>query len=199
MNKFQYVITLHRYYRITLFYKFLKDLAIKGGILIILFVGILLALEYFFLDFNSLLNSLFVAFSPKIVFLSFLVSETIFGLLPPEIFIAWSAKSATPWLFLFILASMSYLGGTFAFLIGRQLAKLNSVKRFIEKRISKHIVSLRKWGGFFVFLGAMLPLPHSIISLASGLINYSFKHYLFWALFRYLRFFLYALVIFRIW
>jgi membrane protein YqaA with SNARE-associated domain len=182
-----------------MFYKFLKDLAIKGGVLIIIFVGMLLVLEYFFLDFNSLLNSLFVAFSPKIVFLTFLISETIFGLLPPEVFIAWSAKSVTPWLFLSILASMSYLGGTLAFLMGRQLARVGSVKRFLEKRMTKHIVSLRKWGGFFVFLGAMLPLPHSIISLASGLINYPLKSYLFWALFRYLRFLLYALVIFRIW
>lgn len=199
MSKFQYVAILHRYYRITMFYKFLKDLAIKGGVLIIIFVGMLLVLEYFFLDFNSLLNSLFVAFSPKIVFLTFLISETIFGLLPPEVFIAWSAKSVTPWLFLSILASMSYLGGTLAFLMGRQLARVGSVKRFLEKRMTKHIVSLRKWGGFFVFLGAMLPLPHSIISLASGLINYPLKSYLFWALFRYLRFLLYALVIFRIW
>jgi len=73
-----------------------------------------------------------------------------------------------------------------------------AIKNHIENKIAKHIVNLRKWGGLFVFIGAMLPIPHSVVSLACGLIKYNFKHYLLWALFRYVRFILYALVIFQI-
>lgn len=192
------LLILNRYYKITRFYSFLKNTAIKGGIVIALFIGIILALEYLFLDFNAILNSLVAAYSPQVIFTFFLTSETILGLVPPEIFIAWASKSATPWFFLFILATMSYLGGIIAYFIGKSLFLIPSVKNHIENKIALHIANLRKWGGLFIFIGAMLPLPHSIVSLACGLINYNFKHYLLWALFRYVRFATYALVIFKI-
>lgn len=189
---------LNRYYKMTQFYTFLKNTAIKGGIVIVVFVVILLALEYFVLDFNAILNNIVATYSPKAIFSFFLLSETVLGLVPPELFIAWASKLATPWLFLFILATMSYLGGIIAYFIGNRLFLIPAVKNHIENKIALHITNLRKWGGFFVFIGAMLPLPHSIVSLACGLIKYDFKNYLLWALFRYLRFVIYAFVIFQI-
>lgn len=198
MNRYEKMIALNRYYRITKFYDFLKSTAIKGGVVIALFVAVLLVLEYFFFDFNELLNTLVESFSATAIFAVFLVSETVLGLLPPEIFIAWSSKSATPWLFLFGLATLSYLGGIIAYFVGQQLFRIPSVKNYIGNKVAGHINNLRKWGGFFVFVGAMLPLPHSMVSLACGLIRYDFKNYLAWALFRYLRFILYALVIFQV-
>lgn len=188
----------NRYYKITKFYDFLKNTAIKGGITIVVFVAILFILEYFFLDFDVMLDNLVTNYSPKVIFSFFLLSETILGLVPPEIFIAWASKSASPWFFLFILATMSYLGGIIAYFIGNRLFLIPAVKNHIENKISLHINNLRKWGGLFVFIGAMLPLPHSIVSLACGLIKYDFKNYLLWALFRYVRFVIYALIIFQI-
>jgi membrane protein DedA with SNARE-associated domain len=73
-----------------------------------------------------------------------------------------------------------------------------AIKNYIEIKAAKHIANLRKWGGLFVVIGALLPVPHSIVSLVGGLINYNFKRYLLWALFRYARFAVYALVIFKI-
>ena len=189
---------MNRYYKITKFYSFLKDTAIKGGVVIVVFVALLLALEYFFLDINSLLNSLVATYSAQIIFSFFLLSETVLGLVPPEIFIAWASKSSTPWLFLFILATMSYVGGVIAYFIGNRLFLIPAVKNHIENKIAIHIKNLKKWGGLFVFIGAMLPLPHSIVSLACGMVKYDFKNYLFWALFRYVRFIIYALIIFQI-
>lgn len=189
---------INRYYKITNFYSFLKDTAFKGVIVIALFVAILVGLEYFFLDFNSLLNIFVAKYTAPIILTFFLLSETVLGLIPPEIFIAWASKSVTPWLFLFLLATMSYLGGVIAYFIGNRLFLIPAIKNHIENKIAKHITNLRKWGGLFVFIGAMLPLPHSIVSLACGLIKYNFKLYLFWALFRYLRFVIYAAVIFQI-
>lgn len=189
---------LNRYYKITKFYTFLKDIAIKGGLTILAFVSALLLLEYFFIDTNAILNSLVVNYSPKVIFSVFLVSETFLGLLPPEIFIAFCSKSLTPWLFLFIIATISYVGGIIAYIIGKLLFLIPSVRHHIEHKIAIHISNLRKWGGVFVFIGAMLPLPHSIVSLACGLIKYDFKNYLLWALFRYVRFVIYALVIFQV-
>lgn len=192
------LVLLNRYYKITKFYSFLKDTAIKGGVAVVLFVLLLVGLEYFFLDINALLNTLVETYPPKIIFSFFLTSETLLGLVPPEIFIAWAGKSATPWFFLFILATMSYIGGIISYFIGNRLFLIAPIKNHIENKIEKHIVNLRKWGGLFVVLGAVSPIPHSLVSLASGLIRFDFRHYLLWSLFRYTRFALYALIIFNV-
>lgn len=197
-TRYERIIVLNRYYRITKFYGFLKDTAVKGGMVIVLFVAVLLALEYFFLDFNSLLNTLVESFSAVSIFIVFLISETILGLIPPEIFIAWSSKSSSPWMFLFILAGLSYLGGVIAYFTGLQLNRIPAVRNHLENKISVHVNNLRKWGGLFILVGALLPLPHSVVSMACGLIKYDVKNYLLWALFRFLRFAFYALLIFQV-
>ena len=192
------MVLLNRYYQITKFYSFLKNTAFKGGAAVIVFVLLLVGLELFVLDFNFLLNHLVATYSSTFIFSFFLASETILGIIPPEVFIAWSSKSANPWLFLFVLATISYAGGIISYFIGNRLFLIPSIKNHIENKIEKYIVNLRKWGGLFVLLGAISPIPHSIVSLASGLIKYNFKHYLMWSLFRYARFIIYALVIFKV-
>ena len=189
---------INRYYKITKFYPFLKDVALKGSIAAIAFVLVVVGLELFVLDINTFLNNLVATYSPQFIFSFFLISETVLGLIPPEVFIAWASKSVTPWLFLLLLATMSYIGGIISYIIGNRMFLIPSVKNHLENKIARHISNLRKWGGFFVFVGAMLPIPHSVVSLASGLIKYNFKHYLLWALFRYVRFAIYAAVIFQI-
>jgi len=192
------LVLLNRYYKITKFYSFLKDTAFKGGTVIVVFVILLVGLELYVLDINSLLNSLVATYSAPIVFSFFLISETILGIIPPEVFIAWASKSASPWLFLFVLATISYIGGIISYFIGNRLFLIPAIKNHIENKIAKHIVNLRKWGGLFVLLGAISPIPHSIVSLASGLIKYNFNQYLLWSLFRYVRFAIYALIIFKV-
>jgi len=159
---------------------------------------LILGLELFVLDFKSLLNQLVVSYSSTFIFSFFLASEAVLGIIPPEVFIAWASKSANPWLFLFILATISYVGGIISYLIGNRLFLIPSIKNHIENKIAIHIVNLRKWGGLFVLLGAISPIPHSLVSLASGMIKYNFKYYLIWSLFRYARFVIYALVIFKV-
>ena len=192
------LVLLNRYYQITKFYSFLKNTAFKGSVAIIFFILLLVGLELFVLDFNSLLNQLVASYSATFIFSFFLTSETFLGIIPPEVFIAWASKSANPWLFLFILATISYVGGIISYLIGNRLFLIPGIKNHIENKIAKHIVNLRKWGGLFVLLGAISPIPHSLVSLASGLIKYNFKYYLMWSLFRYARFVIYALVIFKV-
>ncbi len=189
---------LHRYYKITRFYQFLKSMAGKAFWIILVFSAIILGLEYFLIDINSLLNKLVTNFNEVTVFIVFMISETLLGLLPPEIFIAWASKSESAWVLLFILATLSYVGGILSYLIGLGISRVTVVKNYLENKVKTHITNLRKWGGFFIFIGATLPIPHSVVSMASGLIKFSFGNYLLWALFRYLRFGLYAVVIFQI-
>ena len=189
---------MNRYFKITQFYSFIKSTAFKGAIVALIFILLLLFVDTFVVDIGSLLTNLVETCSPFVIFSVFLISESFLGLLPPEIFIAWASKSSHSFLNLFLLSTISYIGGIISYFIGSRLFLIPAVKDHIEHKIAKHIVNLRKWGGIFVFLGAVSPLPHSIVSMACGLIKYNFKHYLLWSLFRFARFIVYALVIFQV-
>ena len=189
---------INRYFKITQFYSFIKSTAFKGAILAIIFILLLLFVDSFIVDIGSLLTNLVETCSPLVILSVFFLSESLLGLLPPEIFIAWASKSSNSYLNLFLLSSISYIGGIISYFIGNRLFLIPSVKDHIELKIAKHIINLRKWGGIFVFLGAVSPIPHSIVSMACGLIKYNFKYYLLWSLFRFIRFLVYALVIFQV-
>jgi|TARA_B110000495_G_scaffold158213_1_gene142028 membrane protein YqaA with SNARE-associated domain len=194
----KFIRRLNRYYSLTNFYPFLIGIVIKGFFALLFLLTVIFCIDFFLVDINLLVNSIFEKYSPKLLMLVFFISESILGLIPPELFIAWASKSSQPFLYVFILATISYLGGVVSYFIGGYLFLIPFIKRFIEVKISHHIVNLRKWGGFFIVLGALTPVPHSLVSLSSGLIKYNFKQYLIWSLFRYLRFILYAIVIFKI-
>jgi hypothetical protein len=114
-NSMKRLILVNRYYKITRFYSFLKSTALNAGVTLIVFVLIVLGLELFVLDINTFLINLVETYSPQIIFSFFLISETLLGLIPPEVFIGWASKSVTPWLYLFVLATMSYLGGIISY------------------------------------------------------------------------------------
>lgn len=187
----------HRYYRITRFYSFLKNTAYQAFFVIVIFVLLLMVVNYF-MNINLLIEHVLVTYSPKIVILFFLISESILGLIPPEIFILWSAKSGSPLLFLFILATASYIGGVLSYFIGMRISLMPAVRKHVERKIKQHIINLRKWGGLFIVLGAIFPIPHAIVSIGAGLIDYKFKYYLLWSLFRYLRFVIYYILILQV-
>ena len=198
MNHLRRLSLAHRYYKITRFYSFLKNTAYQAFFMIVIFVLLLMAVNYFITDINLLLNNIFETYSPKIIVFSFFISESILGLIPPEIFILWSSKSDSPILFLFALASASYLGGIVSYFIGMRISLMPAVRKHVERKLKQHIINLRKWGGVFIVLGAISPIPHSIVSIGAGLINYKFKYYLLWSLFRYLRFVVYFLIILQV-
>jgi membrane protein YqaA with SNARE-associated domain len=192
------VLRLNRYYYLTNFYSFLLGILIRGFFALLFLIATIFCIDFFLVDINSLINSFFEKYSSKLLMSVFFISESFLGLIPPELFIAWASKSPHPFFNVFILATISYLGGVVSYVIGGYLFLIPFVKNFIEVKISKHIINMRKWGGFFIVLGALTPVPHSLVSLSSGLIKYNFKKYLLWSLFRYLRFLLYAIVIFKI-
>ena len=189
---------VHRYYKITRFYSFLKNTAYQAFFIIVIFVLLLMAVNFLIIDLNLLIDHIIERYSPKIIILCFLISESILGLIPPEIFILWSSKSGSPILFLFALATVSYIGGVVSYFIGMRISMMSAVRKHVEQKIKQHIINLRKWGGLFIVLGAISPIPHSIVSIGAGLIDYKFQYYLLWSLFRYLRFVIYYLVILQV-
>lgn len=189
---------LHQYYSYTGFYSFVRKSLTKSLLPIGLIIMALLVVHHYLVDFNQLFETIVKTYSPGIILAVFFASESLLGLVPPEIFIAWAGKSSHPMLYLSLLALLSYTGGIISFFIGKSIAKLPSVYNYLEVKMEKHIKMIRKWGGFLIVVGALLPIPFAITSVAAGLIHYKFRNYLLFGLLRFVRFYLYALVIFNV-
>lgn len=188
---------MHQYYSYTGFYKFVGKSVKKAIIPILLVVAAILALDFYVLDLNKLLVTITNTYPPAGIIAIFLLSESILGLVPPELFIAWAGKSQFPIFYLSLLAAVSYIGGIVSYFIGVSITKIPAIHRQMEVNLAKHIKNTRKWGGFLIIVGALLPIPFAMTSIAAGFIRFPFVSYLMFGLLRFVRFYLYALVIFE--
>ncbi|CAM1360999.1 Short-chain dehydrogenase [Tenacibaculum soleae] len=193
-----HVERLHNYYQRTGFYMFIWESLKKAFWPIVgAIVGLFIFNKYVY-NINDGLQAMTETFSRLGVLTVFFISETILGLIPPEIFIAWSKKTTTPVLNLSILATLSYLGGLTAYFIGRASLKIDSVKNYLEVKMAKNLKNTSKWGGFLILVGALLPLPFAISCLTAGMIKYPFKNVVLVGSFRFIRFAIYAWAIFSV-
>lgn len=170
------------------------SLILTGIILLIFFIDLIFDLEYQYAVFQNFVDKL----APAWVFLIFLLSESILGFIPPDIFIVWG-KARFPnyaYLIVTILAAISYLGGIIAYYLGKLIRRSPRVKRYVEQRYEKNFNLIEKWGGLVIIMAALFPLPFALTSTIAGIVRYPFKSFLLYGLTRFIRFFLYALVIF---
>ena len=188
---------LHQYYSYTGFYSFIGDGLKKAALPTAIIVGILLYVNYEVIKINDLLIILTQKYNDLAIFSVFFASESLLGLIPPDIFIAWTNNTDSPILYLSILAILSYLGGVVSYIIGKAMLFIPSFQNYMEVKMSKHIINMRKWGGFLIAVGALLPLPFSIAAMAAGMINFNFKNFLLFALLRFLRFIIYGFAIYQ--
>lgn len=189
---------LHNYYGRTGFYMFVWESMKKAFFPIVLAVIALFIFNKYVYDINKGLETITETFSSLGILITFFVSETILGLIPPEIFIAWTKKTTSPVLNLALLATLSYCGGLLSYFIGKMTLKIKSVKIYLEVKMAENLKNTKKWGGFLIIVGALLPLPFSVACLAAGMIKYPFKNVVLFGLFRFLRFTIYAWAIFQV-
>lgn len=189
---------LHQYYKYTGFYHFVLNSLKKGIIPIGIVIIALFLLNKHVISIDEGLEFITKNLSAAGVFITFFITESFLGLIPPEIFIGWSKKTDSPLVNLILLASISYLGGIISFFIGKASLKVSSVKNYLEVKMAKHLKNTSKWGGFLIIIGALLPIPFSITCMAAGMIKYPLKGVLTFGLFRFLRFGLYAWAIFNV-
>ena len=188
---------LHLYYTYTGFYKFILD-GIKSAFLpTLLIFGALFYVHYYVININEALIMLTERYSDFAIFSVFFISESILGLLPPDIFIAWTKNTDFPLLYLSLLAILSYLGGVVSYITGKAILYIPSVNKFMSEKMTKHIINMRKWGGLLIAVGALLPLPFAMAALAAGMIKFNFKNFLLFALLRLMRFVIYGFAIYQ--
>ena len=189
---------MHSYYSRTGFYMFIWESLKKAFIPIVSVVISLFLINSYVYNINEGLESITETFSRLGIFSFFFTSETLLGLIPPEIFIAWSKKTSEPILNLSILALLSYSGGLLSYFIGKIALRIDSLKTYLEVKMAKHLKNSKKWGGFLILVGALLPVPFSISCIAAGMIKYPFKNVVLFGLFRFARFAIYAWAIFQV-
>lgn len=173
----------------------LKMILILVGIVVILFVlDLIFDLKHQQEVIRGFVNTL----KPIYVFLFFFASESFMGMIPPDIFIFWSKARFPeyPYTFVTILGTISYLGGIVAYYLGRLTRKSKRVEKYIKRKYEKNFDMIEKWGGLVIIMAALFPLPFAMISTIAGIVKYPIKTFLIYGLTRYLRFYLYAIVIF---
>jgi len=174
----------------------LKNLA-RGffylGIIVVLFI---LAKRYISIDYISWLAPIYE--KPSLMFTIFLISEIIIGIIPPEFFMVWALRTEVLSDYIstvILLTVISYIAGMIGFAIGRFFSTTIFYRFLKRKYFGKYSKYLNEFGGFLVVVAALTPLPWSGISMLVGSEAYPFKRYFMFSLFRFLRFAVYAAII----
>ena len=189
---------LHQYYSYTGFYSFIRRSLKKAILPLVIILGGLFLLNKFVFNINEGLQNITEMFSTVGVLTLFFASESFLGLIPPEIFIAWSKKTTEPILNLIFIAILSYIGGIISFFVGKAALRIKVIKNYLEIKMEKQLKNTSKWGGFLIVVGALLPVPFSITCMASGMIKYPIKGVLVFGLLRFVRFAIYGVAIFQV-
>ncbi len=175
---------------------FLKNL-LKGllwlTILLVLFVVIK---TYGAFDYERILEPVFR--NTYLIFSIYILSELIFGIIPPELFMLWALRTGNAVdysLLVAVFALLSYAAGFVGFLFGSYL-NTTILFRYIRKRfMNKYQLMFQKYGAFLILVAALTPVPFSAVSMLVGSFHYPMKKYLFWALSRFIRYAVYAVII----
>jgi membrane protein YqaA with SNARE-associated domain len=190
------LMVYHRYFRSSGFYRFLLKAFLKLFVAVFFVVLALVLIQKFIVtDLKDLFFVLTDRVPDYIIWTVFSLSESFLGLIPPDLFIVWGKQTSYPMLTVTILALVSYAGGFVSYGIGVLLMKHKGVSTYVHKKHEKVAMFLRRWGGFFILIAAMLPVPYSMATMMSGMVGYRLDRLAIFGLARIVRFYLYAVVI----
>ena len=155
--------------------------------------------KYVQIDFFSWLQPVYE--NEILILLIFLSSEVIVGIIPPELFIIWALRNDQLIEFMVLVSSLSvisYLAGLTGYMIGHYL-NMSLFFRFIKKRFLRKLDRrLNTFGIYLIMIAALTPLPFSGVSMLIGSVRFPFRRFALFALTRFLRFVIYALVFWKI-
>ncbi|MEQ8909917.1 MAG: VTT domain-containing protein [Vicingaceae bacterium] len=175
---------------------------LKNTFRLLLGLGALVLLLYFFRDYMPDLEYYFelmtVKFRPFSILLVFFLSESLFGLIPPDFFILWGRQFNSPYAMIALLATLSYGGGVISYILGSYVGSFPKIQKWMNRKFLKHIDQVKKWGGILIVFAALFPLPFSPVCMAAGMIRFPVRLFLLLGIFRFVRFFAYGYVLFNV-
>ncbi|TRX53678.1 hypothetical protein FNH22_20195 [Fulvivirga sp. M361] len=166
------------------------------GLLILALIVILYILLQLYTPFDGFID--YVGKWPFAVYLVFIISEVVLGIIPPELFMIWSIKHGifnTYFLNILLLSGISFFAGVTGYFIGRHAVKIKWMQQFLEKYVLRYKNLLKRFGGILIVIGAVTPIPFSAICMVVGATNYKFSKFLLIACSRFIRFAAYSAVI----
>ena len=125
----------------------------------------------------------------------FTVSEVVFGIIPPELFmLIWQSKGILSEYVvnLTYLTLISYAAGVLGYYIGRYFSKTRLYQRINERYLKQYDRQLKKFGIYIVLVGAVTPVPFSATCMLAGSVNIPIKDFLLICISRILRFAVYG-------
>ena len=185
----------HHYYKRKGVYTFLWKNSLKITIGFGVIIGAFLVFKEFVPNYNTQLESILNSINTWWALSIFFLSETILGLIPPDLFIIWAKKFDQPYAMVSLLAVLSYVGGVISYFIGKYIGSQPRIEKWILSKFSDHFKLIQKWGGVLIVFAALFPLPFSAICLVAGAVRFPFNTFLILAIFRFVRFFGYALLL----
>lgn len=186
----------HRYFLRSGFYIFLAKNILKVTSILLALILLFVVLERWVIDMDVVFKSFFKNTPFHLVFVIFTISESFFGLIPPDFFIIWAKNFDHVWLIISTLACLSYIGGLISYYIGSRIRRIKNLNNYLSKKFNDNLKKIKRWGGVFLVVAAMFPLPYSTICIISGILKYPLNSFMWLGLVRILRFYIYALVLF---
>jgi membrane protein YqaA with SNARE-associated domain len=177
---------------------FLRNLG-KGLAWVLVILAVVFGLKKLnIFDYETFLLPLYD--KPLLIYMTFFVSEVVVGIIPPEFFMLWALHnhSFTQYMAIVtLLATLSYMAGVIAYMAGRYLSSYK-IFRYLRRRFLKKLERLfYQYGMPLIIVSALTPLPFSGTSLLVGSSRYPLNKYLLYSLSRYLRFVLYAYIVWK--
>lgn len=150
------------------------------GIILVIF---LVAEEYIQDNFRREIDN--IKDQPLIVFGSFFISEVVFGIIPPVIYMTmWKLLmnvSLTEYVINnLILTVISIVCGFIGYELGNRFSKTRIYQKIEERYLKQYNVYLRKYGVFLVVVGALTPVPFSGTCMLAGSVQTNYRAF-FWA------------------
>ena len=121
----------------------------------------------------------------------FTVSEIIFGIIPPELFmLIWQSKGILSEYVvnLTYLTLISYAAGVLGYYIGHYFSKTSLYSRISDRYLKQYDRQLKKFGIYLVLVGAITPVPFSATCMLAGSVNIPIKDFLLICISRIIRF-----------
>ena len=125
----------------------------------------------------------------------FTVSEIVFGIIPPELFmLIWQSKGILSEyvINLSYLTMISYGAGVIGYYIGHFFSKTNIYQRINERYLKQYDRQLKRFGIYIVLVGAVTPVPFSATCMLAGSVNIPIRDFLLICISRILRFAVYG-------
>ncbi len=125
----------------------------------------------------------------------FTVSEIVFGIIPPELFmLIWQSKGVLSEyvINLTYLTLISYAAGVIGYYIGHFFSKTNFYQKISDRYLKKYDHQLKKFGIYIVLVGAVTPVPFSATCMLAGSVNIPIKDFLLICISRIIRFAFYG-------